>query len=306
MRSAFGFSGQKCRPTAASTSSGRCRTSSTDCWCRRPRRSRSAIPTQARELARPGDQRPRGGSLHPVGARGAHGRAAAHRRRARDRGRAGQRLLRRADRRRRTCRRAIALLRDELFVPFTVIQGVDSIDEAFALSNDSVLGLTAGFYSEDKAEQQRFLDTHAKRASSTSTAEPARPPARGRASSRSAAGRARPQRASPAAASTTCSSSCGSSRRPSSTEDEVRATGRPTGHRHFRTELRTVRRRRPCRDRAPNCSPPPALSGPSFERFAPTGPARSGPHCPITLVASGHPRPSRFFQSGTPPQQLTG
>jgi 1-pyrroline-5-carboxylate dehydrogenase len=40
-----------------------------------------------------------------------------------------------------------------------VIQGVDSVDEAFALSNDSVLGLTAGFYSEDQAEQQRFLDT---------------------------------------------------------------------------------------------------------------------------------------------------
>src|SRR3954463_5741948 len=52
-----------------------------------------------------------------------------------------------------------ALLRDELFVPFTVIQGVDSIDEALTLSNDSVLGLTAGFYSEDEGEQQRFLDT---------------------------------------------------------------------------------------------------------------------------------------------------
>jgi 1-pyrroline-5-carboxylate dehydrogenase len=51
-----------------------------------------------------------------------------------------------------------ALLRDELFVPFTVVHGVDSIDEALALSNESLLGLTAGFYSEDKAEQQRFLD----------------------------------------------------------------------------------------------------------------------------------------------------
>src|SRR3954467_7739950 len=55
--------------------------------------------------------------------------------------------------------RGHALLRDELFVPFTVIQGVDSIDEALELSNDSVLGLTAGLYSEDEAEQQRFLDT---------------------------------------------------------------------------------------------------------------------------------------------------
>jgi 1-pyrroline-5-carboxylate dehydrogenase len=51
------------------------------------------------------------------------------------------------------------LLRDELFLPFTVVAPVDSIDEALRLSNDTVLGLTAGFYSEDRAEQQRFLDT---------------------------------------------------------------------------------------------------------------------------------------------------
>src|SRR5438046_2314932 len=44
------------------------------------------------------------------------------------------------------------LLRDELFVPFTVVAPVDSIDEALRLSNDTVLGLTAGFYSEDRAE----------------------------------------------------------------------------------------------------------------------------------------------------------
>jgi 1-pyrroline-5-carboxylate dehydrogenase len=50
------------------------------------------------------------------------------------------------------------LLRDELFVPFTVVHAVDSVDEAIALSNESVLGLTAGIYTEDKAEQLRFLD----------------------------------------------------------------------------------------------------------------------------------------------------
>ena len=50
------------------------------------------------------------------------------------------------------------LFRDELFVPFTAVAAVDSIDEAFRLSNAVDLGLTAGFYSEDKAEQQRFLD----------------------------------------------------------------------------------------------------------------------------------------------------
>ncbi len=50
------------------------------------------------------------------------------------------------------------LFRDELFVPFTAVAPVDSIDEALALSNDTNLGLTAGFYSEDKAEVDKFLD----------------------------------------------------------------------------------------------------------------------------------------------------
>jgi 1-pyrroline-5-carboxylate dehydrogenase len=50
------------------------------------------------------------------------------------------------------------LFRDELFVPFTVVAEVDSVDEALELSNDSVLGLTAGFYGEDKSEIDRFLE----------------------------------------------------------------------------------------------------------------------------------------------------
>ncbi len=50
------------------------------------------------------------------------------------------------------------LLVEELFVPFTVVAAVDSIDEALALSNSSTLGLTAGFYSQDHAEWDTFLD----------------------------------------------------------------------------------------------------------------------------------------------------
>jgi 1-pyrroline-5-carboxylate dehydrogenase len=50
------------------------------------------------------------------------------------------------------------LFQDELFVPFTAIAAVDSVDDALRLSNDHWLGLTAGFYSEDKAECNRFLD----------------------------------------------------------------------------------------------------------------------------------------------------
>ncbi len=50
------------------------------------------------------------------------------------------------------------LFQDELFVPFTAVAAVDSLDEALRLSNDSLYGLTAGVYSEDPAEVERFLD----------------------------------------------------------------------------------------------------------------------------------------------------
>jgi 1-pyrroline-5-carboxylate dehydrogenase len=50
------------------------------------------------------------------------------------------------------------LFKDELFVPFTAVHPVDSLDEAIQLSNDTVYGLTAGVYSEDPAEVQDFLD----------------------------------------------------------------------------------------------------------------------------------------------------
>ena len=50
------------------------------------------------------------------------------------------------------------LFRDELFAPLTAVAAVESLDEALALANDSVYGLTAGIYSEDQGEVQRFLD----------------------------------------------------------------------------------------------------------------------------------------------------
>ena len=51
------------------------------------------------------------------------------------------------------------IFRDELFVPLTAVHAVDSFDEGIRLANDSIYGLTAGVYSEDPAEVQRFLDT---------------------------------------------------------------------------------------------------------------------------------------------------
>ena len=46
--------------------------------------------------------------------------------------------------------------RDELFVPLVAVASVDSLEEAFALANDSIYGLTAGFFSQDREEIDAF------------------------------------------------------------------------------------------------------------------------------------------------------
>jgi 1-pyrroline-5-carboxylate dehydrogenase len=50
------------------------------------------------------------------------------------------------------------LFKDELFLPFVAVAPVDSVDEALELANDSDLGLTAGIYTGDQGEIDRFLD----------------------------------------------------------------------------------------------------------------------------------------------------
>jgi 1-pyrroline-5-carboxylate dehydrogenase len=49
------------------------------------------------------------------------------------------------------------LHKDELFIPFVAVAPVDSLDDALKIANDTPFGLTAGFYSEDKQEIDRFL-----------------------------------------------------------------------------------------------------------------------------------------------------
>ena len=48
------------------------------------------------------------------------------------------------------------LWKRELFVPFVAVDAVDSLDEAIELANDTEYGLTAGLFSEDQAEIDRF------------------------------------------------------------------------------------------------------------------------------------------------------
>ena len=50
------------------------------------------------------------------------------------------------------------LFREELFVPFVVVDEFKTLDEALEKANDTEYGLTAGIFSEDKAEVQQFLD----------------------------------------------------------------------------------------------------------------------------------------------------
>ncbi|GGK40056.1 hypothetical protein GCM10010124_35930 [Pilimelia terevasa] len=50
------------------------------------------------------------------------------------------------------------LFAEELFVPLVAVAAVDSVDEGVALANAVPLGLTAGFFSADDAEVDRFLD----------------------------------------------------------------------------------------------------------------------------------------------------
>ena len=50
------------------------------------------------------------------------------------------------------------LERNELFLPFVTVSAAGSLDEAIEEANAPAYGLTAGIFSEDEGEQERFLD----------------------------------------------------------------------------------------------------------------------------------------------------
>lgn len=51
------------------------------------------------------------------------------------------------------------LVKNELFLPILFVTKVDSVDEGLRKSNATTYGLTAGFFSENQEEQQRFFAT---------------------------------------------------------------------------------------------------------------------------------------------------
>ncbi len=51
------------------------------------------------------------------------------------------------------------LVSDELFVPFVVVNEFDKVEDAIARANDTDYGLTAGIFSKDKREQEKFFDS---------------------------------------------------------------------------------------------------------------------------------------------------
>ncbi|HEV2137631.1 MAG TPA: aldehyde dehydrogenase family protein [Nitrososphaerales archaeon] len=50
------------------------------------------------------------------------------------------------------------LVREELFIPFVVVNEFSTIDEALAKANATEYGLTAGIFTEDKNEMKKFFD----------------------------------------------------------------------------------------------------------------------------------------------------
>jgi 1-pyrroline-5-carboxylate dehydrogenase len=68
------------------------------------------------------------------------------------------------------------LMKDELFLPFLCVEKYDDFDEAISLANDTEYGLTAGIFSEDREQIEKFFNkiqagvVYANRSASATTA----------------------------------------------------------------------------------------------------------------------------------------
>ncbi len=150
-RSAFGLSGQKCSACSRAIVGTRSTTSS---WRSSPRArasSRSAIRA-SRAVRRPGDQRGQRGALRrPWPRRRATGASPP----------AGAAPACRATSSSRpswpACRTATSWSARSCSSPFVTVARVGSFDEALAEANAPVYGLTAGIFTGDEAEKERFL-----------------------------------------------------------------------------------------------------------------------------------------------------
>jgi len=57
-----------------------------------------------------------------------------------------------------TVPRGHRIAKDELFLPFVIVDGFDTFDEAIALANDVDYGLTGGIFSGNQEEVEQFMD----------------------------------------------------------------------------------------------------------------------------------------------------
>ena len=157
MRSAFGLQNQKCSATSRVYVDRKVAEPFLDRLVEKTRAHPDGRPDRAGRLLRAGDQP----------ARRSSGSSARSRRRGR-RARiswAGRRLRGGVFDKGHFVAPTIAqlpltssLFREELFVPFLAVGEVGGLDEAIAESNEAEYGLTAGIFSADPAEVERFFD----------------------------------------------------------------------------------------------------------------------------------------------------
>ena len=157
LRSAFGLQGQKCSAASRAYVDRTIFSEFVTALVERTRAIQHRQPARSRRVPRPGDRRSRGRALRGRGRRsaqdgpGVRRRQAHHRRRPRRSGNYVEPTVVEVP-------RDSALWTTELFVPLIAVTAVDSLDEAFELANATPLALTAGFFSEEQSDVDRFLE----------------------------------------------------------------------------------------------------------------------------------------------------